>query len=56
MVGVGGGGVRALGGRVPGGLAGVVAVGCTGARQTFGLFDAGGGRLGPAILWSDRPG
>ena len=38
----------------PGGLGAVEAVGCTGARQTFGLFDAGGNPLGPGILWSDR--
>jgi xylulokinase len=32
----------------------VSAVGCTGARQTFGLFDASGAPLGPGIVWSDH--
>ncbi len=32
----------------------VEAVGCTGARQTFALFDRSGGKLGPALVWSDR--
>jgi xylulokinase len=36
------------------GFGAVAAVGCTGARQTFALFDADGGPLGPGILWSDR--
>jgi len=42
-----------LGRSRPDGLAGVEAVGLTGARQTFGLFDAGGDPTGPGILWSD---
>ena len=29
-------------------------VGCTGARQTLVMADAGGRALGPAIVWSDR--
>ncbi len=32
----------------------VDAVGCTGARQTFVLADAGGRPLGPAMVWTDR--
>jgi len=43
-----------LAGETSQGLDRVTAIGCTGARQTFGLFDAGGGPLGPGILWSDR--
>jgi xylulokinase len=31
----------------------VTAVGCTGARQTFGLFDGSGEPTGPGIVWSD---
>jgi sugar (pentulose or hexulose) kinase len=42
-----------LAARTPGGHGAVEAVGCTGARQTFGLFDVGGHPLGPGILWSD---
>jgi len=38
----------------PGGLEGVTTIGCTGARQSFGLFDVDAGPLGPGILWSDR--
>ncbi len=38
----------------PGGLGSVDGVGCTGARQTFGLFGAAGDPLGPGVLWSDR--
>ncbi len=38
----------------PGGLASVEVVACTGARQTFALFDAAGAALGPGIVWSDR--
>lgn len=34
-------------------LGAVTAVVCTGARQTFGLFDAAGAPIGPGILWSD---
>jgi len=37
----------------PARFASVEAVGCTGARETFGLFDRSGDPLGPAILWSD---
>jgi sugar (pentulose or hexulose) kinase len=44
----------ALGASDPGRLRAVTAVGCTGARQSFGLFDAGGSAVGPGILWSDR--
>ncbi len=40
--------------QLPGGLTGVAAVTCTGARQSFGLFDGDGRPLGPGILWSDR--
>jgi sugar (pentulose or hexulose) kinase len=43
----------ALGADVPGRLQAVEAVACTGARQTFGLFEASGVPVGPAILWSD---
>ncbi len=43
----------ALAGRVPGRFGGVGAISCTGARQTFGLFDATGAPVGPAIVWSD---
>lgn len=43
----------ALESRTPGRLAAVTAVGCTGARQTFGLFDAAGTPTGPGIVWSD---
>src|SRR5208282_2577946 len=35
---------------------GVAAVGCTGARQTFGLFDGSRRARGPAVLWSDTRG
>jgi sugar (pentulose or hexulose) kinase len=35
-------------------LGAVEAVACTGARQTFGLFDATGRPIGPGILWSDH--
>ncbi len=42
-----------LAARDPGRLDAVEAVACTGARQTFGLFDADGTPVGPAILWSD---
>ena len=46
----------ALATRVPGGLAAVEAVSLTGARQTFGPFDAAGVPTGPGLLWSDgRP-
>ena len=38
----------------PSAMASVEVVGCTGARQSFALADAGGGPLGPAILWSDQ--
>jgi xylulokinase len=37
----------------PARLESVEVVGCTGARETFGLFDPSGDPLGPAILWSD---
>ncbi len=37
----------------PARLASVEVVGCTGARETFGLFDPSGDPVGPAILWSD---
>ena len=43
----------ALESRAPGRLRAVTGVGCTGARQTFGLFDAGGRPTGPGIVWSD---
>lgn len=38
----------------PGRLRRVRAVGCTGARQTFALFDAAGGPVSSGIVWSDR--
>ncbi len=38
----------------PRAFAAVDVVGCTGARQTVVLAEAGGGALGPAIVWSDR--
>ena len=38
----------------PAAMASVEVVGCTGARQSFALVDAGGDPLGPAILWSDQ--
>ncbi len=44
----------ALGAGRPDGLRPVEVVTCTGARQTFGLFDASGAPTGPGILWSDR--
>jgi len=47
------GACAALGERSPGRLDGVEAISCTGARQTFGLFDATGDPVGPAIVWSD---
>jgi len=43
----------ALESRVPRRLQAVTAVVCTGARQTFGLFDAAGRATGPGIVWSD---
>jgi xylulokinase len=43
----------ALGTERPDGLGAVEVVTCTGARQTFGLFDAAGRPTGPGILWSD---
>jgi xylulokinase len=43
----------ALGAGRPDGLRPVDVVTCTGARQTFGLFDAAGAPTGPGILWSD---
>ena len=47
------GACAALGARALGRLDGVEAISCTGARQTFGLFDAAGTPTGPAIVWSD---
>ncbi|MGD0311480.1 MAG: FGGY family carbohydrate kinase [Acidimicrobiales bacterium] len=38
----------------PAAFGSVDVIGCTGARQTMALADAGGEPLGPAILWSDR--
>ena len=43
-----------LRGRIAGGFGSVVAVGLTGARQTFALFGSDRRALLPAILWSDR--
>jgi xylulokinase len=38
----------------PRAFATIEVVGCTGARQTLVMADAGGRALGPAIVWSDR--
>ena len=38
----------------PRAFAAIDVIGCTGARQTMVLADAGGRTLGPAIVWSDR--
>ncbi len=37
----------------PSRLASVEVIGCTGARETFALFEPSGDPIGPAILWSD---
>jgi xylulokinase len=40
--------------RAPQGMGSVEVVGCTGARQTFALFDGAGAPLGQGLVWSDR--
>ena len=47
------GACAALGASRPDGLRSVEAVGCTGARQSFGLFGPDGSPVGPGILWAD---